>query len=559
MVEKSVGSLVARAGFGLLAVTAVAGGAGLFSAIDLGQRLRQNQTSSEILRNHMEADMMHDALRADVLAALSASDPAMHLDLDQVRVDLSEHAAHFSDMVETNAALARDPEARAALAAVEPKLKAYIASANGIVDLASRDRAAAIVALPQFMADFSTLEDAMGATSEKLSAVADQGVQNGRLQSTIALWAALTAFAVSLAVVLALIVGARRHLVRPMAELTQVMNRLADGDTSIAASHSKREDEIGRMSRALATFRDNAETRRKLEEDQKQQDAKRLEQSQRIEALVRDFAAELSESLESLNISSSDLKQEAVQLEVIAQDAQDAARAAISSASGASENVRSIAAAATELGASIEEISSRMATSASAAQKASGGSKCADQTVHELSKSTESIGDIVAVISGVAEQTNLLALNATIEAARAGEAGRGFAVVASEVKMLANQTSRATEDISSRISQVQAISLRSVDEVRVVSELIEQMQEISAAVAAAAEQQSAATNSIASNVGFAAQMSNEAAQNVSSLVEATERTRSASQTVQSGAEAVEQLARVLRDASERFFERLKAA
>ena len=78
-----------------------------------------------------------------------------------------------------------------------------------------------------------------------------------------------------------------------------------------------------------------------------------------------------------------------------------------------------------------------------------------------LAKSSEQIGDIVSQIDAIAEQTNLLALNATIEAARAGEAGKGFAVVASEVKNLANQTSRATQDINARISTL----LNEMDEI----------------------------------------------------------------------------------------------
>ena len=84
-------------------------------------------------------------------------------------------------------------------------------------------------------------------------------------------------------------------------------------------------------------------------------------------------------------------------------------------------------------------------------------------TVAKLGDSSAEIGNVVKVITSIAEQTNLLALNATIEAARAGEAGKGFAVVASEVKDLAQETARATEDISRRVEAIQADTAGAVD------------------------------------------------------------------------------------------------
>ncbi len=111
----------------------------------------------------------------------------------------------------------------------------------------------------------------------------------------------------------------------------------------------------------------------------------------------------------------------------------------------------------------------------------------------KLSRAAQQIGDVVKLITAIAEQTNLLALNATIEAARAGEAGRGFAVVASEVKSLASQTAKATDEISSHITGMQLATQESVAAIKEIGQTIGQISRIAGTIATAVEQQSSAT------------------------------------------------------------------
>jgi len=174
------------------------------------------------------------------------------------------------------------------------------------------------------------------------------------------------------------------------------------------------------------------------------------------------------------------------------------------SADHASGNVAAVAAAAEELSAAGREIATQAAASNRSANQAVTESHAATATVEQLRRAADRIGEIVRTIADVADRTNLLALNATIEAARAGEAGRGFAVVANEVKALARQTSRATEDITRRIQEIQSATSEAVAAISRVGGAVQDIDAHSASVAAAVEEQEVTIREIARSVEEAA-------------------------------------------------------
>jgi methyl-accepting chemotaxis protein len=139
-----------------------------------------------------------------------------------------------------------------------------------------------------------------------------------------------------------------------------------------------------------------------------------------------------------------------------------------------------------------------------------------------LGEASASISSVIDTIIEIAEQTKLLALNATIEAARAGEAGKGFAVVASEVKELARQTNLATVDIKEKIINIAQSTDATIEGIKNIGSVINNINQFVNTVAAAVEEQSITARDIADNVSRNARGIDDIARNVSDSANGTE-------------------------------------
>jgi methyl-accepting chemotaxis protein len=229
--------------------------------------------------------------------------------------------------------------------------------------------------------------------------------------------------------------------------------------------------------------------------------------------------------------------------QITANSEETSAQAAVVSAATEqiNRNLQTVATSTEEMSASISEIAKNAGESAKVAGEALQAAMETNATVTKLGESSAEIGQVIKVITSIAQQTNLLALNATIEAARAGEAGKGFAVVANEVKELAKQTAKATEDISQRIGAIQTDAKSAVEAIKMISEIIGQVNDIASTIATAVEQQSATTSEMSRNVSEAARGSGEVAKNITSVATAA---RSTSSGASDSHRAAQQLARM---------------
>jgi len=493
---KTIAQKSLLAGCSVLGLIGMCGALGVWAALTLANNLDQVRRSDELLASHLESDMMHDALRSDVFAALAATDPSTNIALADVLADLQEHATAFRSYIARSNELATTDEQRTALADVEAPLNQYIANANRIAALVQSDPSRARTELAAFMDQFAALEAAMARVSDVLSAAGARTQERAHGDEKMAVTLLTVVFALSILVFVMLAAAARRQVITPLRDMAAAMERLAGGDHSGDALHALREDEIGALGRALEKFkaaaiekiRVDSERERERSAAEAERKAAEAAAQARSEALVAEsFGAALSRLAKgdlTFRIERADLPAAYRGLQQDFNAAVQQLRAAIQKIGanaacihgGAGEITRAAddlsrrteqqAASLEETAAALDEITATVRKTADGANRANAvvsmahvdaetSGKVVQETVAamaEIEKSSKQISQIIGVIDEIAFQTNLLALNAGVEAARAGEAGRGFAVVASEVRALAQRSSEAAKEIKGLIS-----------------------------------------------------------------------------------------------------------
>ncbi len=392
-----------------------------------------------------------------------------------------------------------------------------------------------ITAAVAYFAIDSIMQDIVDGNLDSLANNLDKAQ---RLQSWL-IGAALAGVLMFLLVMLVV----HKDIIRASRQLIDAMQRISNRELDLVVPHRDRIDEYGEIALAVEKFRlttlrmveMDEERAAALEKNLKEKDRSGEERAKLLDSVASDFEQTVGNIIHGVASASTQLQTTAAKMSESAEQSTQRSSRVIKSMEEANAGATSAAAASDEFAMSIGEISRQAASSADMARKATESASEADQTISALASSAEQVEAIVELIQSIAQRTNLLALNASIEAARGGEAGRGFAVVAAEVKELAMQTTRATEQVADQIRSMQDTTGASVSALRNIVDQIQKLESTAISIASAVDQQSVAGQDLAKSIDLAASATDRVASHMAEVNELTLSTGAAATQVLSSA------------------------
>jgi len=324
-----------------------------------------------------------------------------------------------------------------------------------------------------------------------------------------------------MAISILVVTGITRSVRNPVEKLRKILAKVQEGDLAVNIDITS-QDEIGVMAKDLA---DALASMRKLIEDVKQVSMSLAGSSEELSTITKQFNTSIETQVEKTTQIASATEEMSSTVVDIAKNTTEIFEESKKTANMAREGENYTLKTANEV-KTIEQVAGKLR-----------------EVMGTLEERTRAIGAVIEFIKDVAEQTNLLALNATIEAARAGEHGRSFAVVAGEIRKLAERTGKSTEEIANTIKEIEKavgdvkheveditakvetgvkLSEEAADILKKIADASERLQEMIQSIASATEEMSVTAESIAKDVGSVANAAKDLKVGVEQVVSTTE-------------------------------------